>query len=97
MAFIQIIQFQTDRMDEGRKHVDEYLAATEGRRTVQRSILCRDRDQPDHYVNIVFFESYESAMENSALPETGELAAKLAQLSTGEQKFLNLEVVFEQS
>ena len=97
MAFIQIIQFQTDRMEEGRKHVDEYLAATEGRRTVQRSILCRERDKPDHYVNIVFFDSYESAMENSAMPETGELAAKLAQLSTGEQTFLNLEVVFEQS
>ena len=97
MAFIQIIQFQTDRMEEGRKHVDEYLAATEGRRTVERSILCREWDKPDHYVNIVFFDSYESAMENSAMPETGELAAKLAQLSTGEQTFLNLEVVFEQS
>ena len=95
MAFIQIIEFQTDRIDEGRKHVEEYLAATEGRRTVQRSILCLDRDDPDHYVNIVFFESYEAAMENSALPETGELAAKLAQLATGEQKFKNLEVVME--
>ena len=97
MAFIQIIQFQTDRMEEGRKHVDEYLAATEGRRSVQRSILCQDRDKPNHYVNIVFFESYEAAMANSALPETAELAGKLAQLSTGEQTFLNLDVVFEQA
>jgi len=97
VAFIQIIQFQTDKMEEGRKHVDEYLAATEGRRTVQRSILCRDRDKPDHYVNIVFFDSYEDAMKNSEMPETGQLAAKLAELSTGPQTFSNLEVVFEQS
>ena len=97
MSFIQIIQFQTDRMEEGRKHVDEYLAATEGRRTVQRSILCQERDKPDHYVNIVFFDSYEDAMKNSEMPETSALAAKLGELSTGPQMFSNLEVVFEQS
>ena len=97
VAFIQIIDFETDKMDEGRKHVDAYLAATEGRRTVQRSILCEDKDKPGHYLNIVFFDSYEGAMKNSAMPETGELAAQLGALTKGEQKFLNLEVVFEQS
>ena len=97
VAFIQLIQFQTDKMEEGKKHVDAYLAATEGRRTVERSILCQDRDKPGHYVNIVFFDSYEDAMKNSEMPETGELAAKLGELSTGPQVFSNLDVVFEQS
>lgn len=97
VAFIQIIDFRTSRMDEGRKHVDEYLAKTEGKRTTGRSILCQDRDDPTRYLNIVFFDSYESAMENSNLPETGELAAKLAELSDEPATFLNLDVLEDRS
>ena len=97
MAFIQIMEFHTDRMDEGKKFVDEYRAKTEGRRTTQRTILCRDRDQPGHYVNVVFFESYEAAMENSSLPETQELAQKIADLTTSEMTFLNLEVEWDET
>lgn len=97
MAFIQIIDFRTKRMDEGRAFVDEYLAKTEGRRTTERSILCQDRDDPDHYVNVVFFDSYEAAMENSNLPETNELAERLASLSDEPSKFLNLDVLEERS
>jgi hypothetical protein len=95
MAFIQIIDFRTSRMEEGRTHVDEYLSKTEGRRTAGRSILCQDRDDPNHYLNLVFFDSYEAAMRNSEMPETGELAAKLAELSDGATTFLNLDVVEE--
>jgi hypothetical protein len=93
MAFIQIIDFRTSKLDEGKAHVEEYRAKTEGRRTAGRAILCQDRDEPNHYLNIVFFESYEAAMKNSNLPETGELAEKLAAISDGETKFLNLEVL----
>lgn len=92
MAFIQIIDFRTSRIDEGRDLVEEYRAKTEGRRTAGRAILCRDRDDPEHFVNVVFFESYEAAMKNSEMPETGELAGKLAALADGPPSFLNLEV-----
>jgi hypothetical protein len=93
MAFIQIIDFHTSRMDEGQAVVDEYLAKTEGRRTAGRGILCQDRDDPTRYLNIVFFESYESAMENSNMPETGELSQKLMALTDGPAAFLNLDVI----
>ncbi len=96
MAFVQVMKFQTDRMEEGRELVEEYRAATEGRRTSRRSILCRDRDNPDHYVNIVFFDSYESAMENSMLPETQALSQKLDEMTTGPTEFLNLDVEWDQ-
>jgi hypothetical protein len=96
VAFIQIIDFRTSRIDEGKAHVEEYLAKTEGRRTTNRSILAEDRDEPGHFLNLVFFDSYESAMENSNLPETGELAAKLAALSEKPGTFLNLEVRWEE-
>jgi quinol monooxygenase YgiN len=91
--FIQIIDFETDRIDEGRKLVDEYAATTEGKRTSRRGILAKDRDNNNRYVNIVFFDDYESAMKNSELPETQHLSEKLMKLSTGEPKFYNLDVV----
>ena len=95
MAFIQIIEFRTSRFDEGRPHVEEYLAKTEGRRTACRLVLCRDRDDANHYVNIVYFYLYESAVENSNLPETTELASRLSELSDEPQRFVNLEVMEE--
>jgi hypothetical protein len=93
MAFIQIIDFHTTRLEEGLPLVEEYLTKTEGRRTAGRSILCQDRADPNHYLNIVFFDSYESAMENSQLPETAELATKLGELADGPETFLDLEVL----
>jgi hypothetical protein len=91
--FIQMIEFSTDRIDEGQKYVDEYRSKTEGKRTARRGILAKDRDNPNKYVNIVFFDSYDSAMKNSEMPETQELAGKLMGLSTGDPTFHNLEVL----
>jgi quinol monooxygenase YgiN len=96
VAFIQIIDFNTDRIEEIRSHAEELIAKTSGRRTTQRSILCRDRNDPNHFVNVVFFDSYESAMENSNLPETAEFAEKMAGLLSGEPSYLDLDVEWEQ-
>jgi hypothetical protein len=94
--FIQVIEFETDNIDEGKKHVDEYRAKTQGKRTSQRAILAKDRDKANHYVNIVFFDDYESAMKNSEMPETQELASKLMSLANGAPKFYNLDVVYDE-
>jgi hypothetical protein len=56
-------------------------------------VLCQDRNNPNHYVNIVFFDSYESAQENSNLPETQELAQKLGELADGPATFYDLDVL----
>jgi hypothetical protein len=93
MAFVQIIEFTTSRLEEGMPHVEAYEKATEGKRTVRRSVLCRDRNNPTRYLNIVFFDSYEAAMENSNLPETQELAQKLGELADGTPTFYDLDVV----
>jgi hypothetical protein len=95
MGFVQIIEFQTSRMEEGRKHVEEWEKATEGKRTARRGFLCRDRNDPNRYFNIVFFDSYEAAMENSNLPETQQLAQKLAGLTDGALTFYDLDLVEE--
>jgi hypothetical protein len=97
MPFVQIMQVKTSRIDEIRAAADEWDKATEGKRTVERSVMCRDRDNPDHYSIIVFFDSYEDAMKNSALPETDALSKKTMALSDGPPTFVNLDVIEERS
>ena len=92
MAFIQTVEFTTTRPDEVRAVVDEYRASTEGR-TSGRGTVCADRDQPDRYITIVEFDSYEDAMKNSELPETSAMAAKMMELCDGPPIFRNLDVI----
>ena len=93
MAFIQVIEFTTSKPEELKALADEYRASTEGRRTVARGWMCADRDEPGKFVNIVEFESYEAAMENSNLPETQAFAGRMVELCDGPPRFSNLDVV----
>lgn len=92
MSFIQIIEFTTSRAGELDVLLDEWLERTQGKRTATRGVQARDRDRPNTYVQIVEFPSYEDAMANSELPETGEVAARLAELCDGPPTFRNLDV-----
>lgn len=96
-GFVQIVEFQTQRFDEGQKLVDEYEKATAGTRTVGRAVTGRDRDQPDRYATVVWFPSYDDAMRNSEMPETQKLSAGLAELADGPPTFHNLDVQNEWS
>ena len=92
MGFIQIIEITTTRLDEVQSLMDEWVAATEGRRGAQHAVLTADRDRPDTYVQVVEFPSYETAMANSNLPETGEFAERLAKLCDSPLVFRNLDI-----
>lgn len=92
MAFIQLMEFSTSRPGEVDTLVEEWLSTTEGRRTAQRSTFTGDRDRPDTYVQIVEFPSYDAAMANSNLPETGVIAEKMRELCDGPVVFRNLDV-----
>lgn len=92
MAFIQIVEVTTTRLDEIQELVEEWSATTEGRRTARRSTFTEDRDRANTYVQMVEFPSYQEAMTNSDLPETAEFAARLARLCDGPPVFRNLEV-----
>jgi hypothetical protein len=94
MGFIQVIDFRTNDFDAIQKSHEDWLVATEGKRTIRRDILARDRNDPSHYVVLAFFDSYESAMENSALPGTQASAEEMAAASEG-MTFLDLDVVEE--
>ncbi|HET7689974.1 MAG TPA: hypothetical protein VFK41_06335 [Nocardioidaceae bacterium] len=90
-GFIQIIVFESSKIDEIRALAEDYRAANPG--NVNRASFTADRDNPNTYCNIVEFESYEAAMENSNRPETSEFAGKLAALCDGPPKFYNLDVM----
>jgi quinol monooxygenase YgiN len=93
MAFIQIIEYETDRADEIAELMSEMDTDGGDASGFVRLAVTQDRDDPRRYLTIVEFESYEIAMENSDKPETGEMAAKLAALCAGPPRFHNLDVV----
>jgi hypothetical protein len=97
MPFIQIIDFHTSDIDGIIAAGDEWEKATEGKRTARRRVMAQDRNDPTRYLAIVFFDSYESAMENSNLPATQAAAEKFAALSDGPPSFYDLEVVDDRS
>jgi hypothetical protein len=97
VEFIQIIEMRSDKFDELMALEDEWRKATEGKRTLRRSILTRDRNDPQRYRILAFFDSYESAMENSNLPETTAFGQKQAALLDAPAVFSDLDVVADSS
>lgn len=57
--------------------------------------LLRFRDQPGRYVIQVDFDSWESAQESNARPETEEWAERMRGLIDGEPKYEDLDVLME--
>jgi hypothetical protein len=92
MPFVQIIEFHTDDIDSGTAVYNEWEQATEGKRTTRRRILLKDRNDPTRFFNLVFFDSYESAMENSNLPETQDFSGRLMAHADGPPTFYDLDI-----
>ena len=93
--FLQIADQRTTKLDEMMKLEEEWRNATEGKRTIRRSVVARDRNMPDRYLVLAFFDDYESAMENSNLPETGDFADKQMALIFGTPSYIELDVIKE--
>jgi hypothetical protein len=93
-GFVQIIELQTSRIDEIEALLESMRARREGQGGPgpRRAIITADRDRPGHYLNVVEFDSYESAMENSRRSDTSEFAEQLAKLCDGPPTFRNLDV-----
>ena len=93
MEFVQVIECRTDKYDELIALEEEWRAATEGKRALRRSYVTKDRNDPNRYLILAFFDSYESAMENSNLPETAEFGRKQNELLDAPMAFTDLEVL----
>ncbi len=95
MGFVQVIEFRTSEEHVERFREDVEAVRSSAGSTVQRGYLCRDRDEPGRYFNLVFFDSYDEAMKNSNRPEVQEFAQKMQAHVDGPPTFHNLDVVEE--
>jgi hypothetical protein len=93
MQFIQVMDCQTSKYDDLAALEDEWRQATEGKRTLRRSIVARDRDDPTRYFILAFFDDYDSAMVNSELPETAAFGEKQQAVLDRPMIFTNLDVI----
>ena len=91
MAFVQIIECRTKQFDKIQGLEDEWRAATEGKRTLRRSIVLRDRVDQERHLILAFFDSYEAAMENSESARRHPDSVKSRRLSsTAQRRFRTL-------
>ncbi|MFF5702442.1 ester cyclase [Streptomyces sp. NPDC012794] len=97
MTFVQIIDYKTSRQDDLNQLLDRYVSQSQGKRTVTHSIVARDRDDENHYLDVVEFPSYEEAMKNSQLPETDTMFQEMVALCEGMPTFTNLDVVRDEN
>ncbi|MGW1073769.1 ester cyclase [Streptomyces sp. NPDC002537] len=93
MAFRQIVDCKTRRYDDMDRLLDDWIDATEGKRTATHAVVGRDRADRDHYVEIIEFPSYEDAMRNSGLPETNRIFEEMVALCDGMPTFTDLDEV----
>lgn len=91
-AFVQLFEFNTDRIDELDGIQDRFVEAMGNQRTTRWSIVGADRDRPQTYVAIVEFAGFEQAMVNSDNAHTGQFVKELREICTGEPEFRNLDV-----
>jgi hypothetical protein len=95
VRFIQIMEYETTRGDEIEAKMQEAMQAGRPGPSLVRLAHTRDHDNPNHYVDIIEFTSYDEAMENSAKPETDQMARELRELCTSGPTYANLDVMME--
>ncbi|KRV48485.1 SnoaL-like polyketide cyclase [Wenjunlia vitaminophila] len=93
MTFVQVIDCKTSKVDELNRLMDDWVRATEGKRTATHSIVGRDRADSTHVVEIVEFPSYEEAVKNSKLPETDRIFQEMVAVCDQAPTFTDLEVL----
>lgn len=93
MAFVQIIDCRTEKLDELNQLLDSWVEQTQGTRTASHAMVATDHADSTHVVEIVEFPSYEAAMRNSGLPETERISREMAALCDAPPTFTDLDVV----
>ena len=97
MQFVQMMEIHTSKFDKMQAMEEEWRKATEGKRTLRHTYLCRDRNDPNRYIVLAFFDSPESAAINSALPETAEFASQTNAIVDSPLTFQDFDVVEERN
>ena len=93
MAFIQAIEYATERRDEALELMARWSADAIGKGTALRATMMEDRSAPGRCVTSVRFESAESAAENSNRTETSAFAEQFSALCSEGPTFREFDVV----
>lgn len=93
MGFIQIIDYRTECPEAVDRLLTEWINGSAGLRTATRTRVCRDLDDPTHYMEILEFDSYDDAMVNSELAVTNATHEAFVPLCTDGPRFINLDVI----
>ncbi|MBO8191202.1 ester cyclase [Streptomyces oryzae] len=93
MTFVQFIDCKTENVEQLDRLMDDWVEATQGKRTATHSMVGQDRSDSTHVVEIVEFPSYEEAMKNSQLPETDRIFQELVAVCEETPTFTDLDVV----
>lgn len=97
MRFTQIVDFRTKQLDEVLAMQQEWQNNPDNSAYNVDVQFAQDRDDSEHCMVLITFDSYEQAMENSQRPSTSEFSSRMMKLSEGEPRFVNLDVLREES
>src|SRR5579872_4511920 len=78
MAFVQIVSYSTASPDALAEAHRVWREATDGVSAPYRRLLLRDREDPERFVEVVFYGSYEDAAHNAFLPATAAILGHAA-------------------
>src|SRR5436190_175408 len=94
MRYIQLVEFHSSHPpDEVRQALDEWLAATRGKRTLETAILAVEHEQPNRFWELLEYPSEADASSAVELPETRVAYDRWLALVDGQPTFHNLDVV----
>ena len=94
MGYIQIVEFQTSRIDEIETLSEKFnINSGDNPDKPFRVAITEDLDRKGTYLVIAEFDSHEGAMRHSSNANTQDFAAAMGELCDGPPKFYNLSVV----
>ena len=92
-AFVQLIEYRTDRPEQMQPIIARWLESIGGARTARWYLTAADRDAPGTFIQLVEFPDHAAAMSNSDHPATAQFAQSLREICGDELTFRNLDVV----
>src|SRR5689334_3587982 len=93
MTFVQLGEWRTSGRDEMHRLLGGWVTEGTGRRTPTHAVAVKHRADASHIVDGVECPSYEEAMRNSNLPETGKIFQDMVALCDEMPTFTDLDVV----
>lgn len=94
--YIQIVEYQSDDIDAVIEAANSVPVPDDVPKP-SSVVVVRDRDRPGTYATILRFNSYEDAMRHSESDATRQRIEKIGQLTKGERRFYNLDVLDERN